>query len=307
MIRFLCKKFIILICSFLVVLTLTFFLMKALPGDPFQDERITPEVLKTLYAHYGLDKPIYIQYFKYIRDFITGDLGYSMIYSGRSVKQLICDGLPVSARLGAQALLLAILSGIFLGCWAALHRSRWQDSFAMGVSTIGFSVPNFVIATLLQYFIALKLHLLPLARWGDISHTILPTFALAALPTAFIARLMRSNLVEVLQQDYIRTAMAKGLSPFRIVVFHGIRNAILPVISYLGPVSAHILTGSFIVERVFAIPGMGEWMIHSIFNRDYPVIMGITVLYSAILLITIFLSDVICCLIDPRVSMREKK
>ena len=275
--------------------------MKAIPGDPFMDERITPEVLQSLHAYYGLDQPIWVQYLKYLKGFLTLDFGKSLIYTGRSVQQLISDGFPVSARLGLQALCLAIPTGILLGTWASMKRSKWQDNFAMVISTVGISVPNFVLATLLQYFIALKLHLLPVARWGTFAHTILPTIALAALPIAFIARLTRSNMVEVLSQDYIRTAMAKGLPMFRVAIVHGLRNALLPVISYLGPVTAQILTGSFVVERIFAIPGLGEWLIHSIYNRDYPVIMGVTIFYSSILLVSIFLADIAYSLLDPRI------
>jgi len=275
--------------------------MKAIPGDPFMDERITEEVLKALHSYYGLDQPLWTQYVKYLKGFITLDFGRSLVYTGRTVYQLISDGFPVSAQLGLQALCLAIPSGILLGTWAALKRSRWQDSTAMVISTLGISVPNFVLASLLQYFIALQLHLLPVARWGTFAHTILPTLALAALPTAFISRLTRSNMVEVLQQDYIRTAMAKGLPLFRIAIVHGLRNAILPVISYIGPITAQILTGSFVIERIFAIPGLGEWLIISINNRDYPVIMGITIFYSSLLLVSIFLADIAYSLLDPRI------
>ena len=275
--------------------------MKAIPGDPFMDERITEEVLKALHSYYGLDQPLWTQYVRYLKGFVTLDFGRSLVYTGRTVYQLISDGFPVSAQLGLQALCLAIPSGILLGTWAALKRSRWQDSTAMVISTLGISVPNFVLASLLQYFIALQLHLLPVARWGTFAHTILPTLALAALPTAFISRLTRSNMVEVLQQDYIRTAMAKGLPLFRIAIVHGLRNAILPVISYIGPITAQILTGSFVIERIFAIPGLGEWLIISINNRDYPVIMGITIFYSSLLLVSIFLADIAYSLLDPRI------
>lgn len=301
MIRYLCKKVIILFASLLCMITITFFLMKAIPGDPFMDEKIPEEVLKNLHVYYGLDQPIWVQYLKYVKGFFSFDLGQSLVYANRSVHQLIKDGFPVSAMLGLQALFLAIPLGIFLGTIAAIKRLHWQDNTAMIVSTIGISIPNFVLATILQYFIALKLHLLPVARWGTFAHTILPTISLAMLPTAFIARLVRSNMVEVLEQDYIRTAFAKGLGVFRIAFVHGLRNAVLPVISYLGPVTAQILTGSFVVERIFAVPGLGEWLIRSIYTRDYPVIMGITVFYSAILLISIFFADILYSILDPRI------
>ena len=298
---YLCKKALILILSLFCVLTGTFFLMKLIPGDPFLDERISEEALKALHAYYGLDQPIGIQYIKYLKGFFTFDFGLSLIYQGRPVSELIARSFPISALLGFQALVFAIPSGILLGTWAALGRSGWQDNLAMAISTLGISVPNFVFASLLQYFIGLKLHLLPVARWGSFEHTVLPTLALAALPTAFIARLTRSNMVEVLQQDFVRTALTKGLPLFTVAIRHGLRNALLPVISYLGPVSAQILTGSFVVERIFAIPGLGDWLIHSIHNRDYPVIMGITIFYSSLLMICTFLADTAYSLLDPRV------
>ncbi len=275
--------------------------MKCIPGDPFLDERINEEALRALHAYYGLDQSLWVQYIKYLKGFFAFDFGLSLIYQGRPVAELISRAFPVSALLGLQALIVAVPSGILLGTWAALKRSGWQDNLAMAISTLGISVPNFVFASLLQYFVGLKLHLLPVARWGGFEYTILPTLALAALPTAFIARLTRSNMVEVLQQDFVRTALAKGLPPFTVAIRHGLRNALLPVISYLGPVSAQILTGSFVVERIFAIPGLGDWLIHSIHNRDYPVIMGVTIFYSTLLMIGTFLADVTYSILDPRI------
>ncbi|MDE3045897.1 MAG: ABC transporter permease [Verrucomicrobiota bacterium] len=296
------KKFLLLLFSLWVVVTGTFFLMHAIPGDPFIGDRVIPEeVLQSLYACYGLDQPIPVQYFTYLKGLASGDFGVSIIYHGRPVTQFIAEGFPISALLGLQALLLAVPLGILLGTWAAMKRGLWQDHLAMLLSTLLVSVPNFVLASLLQYLLAVKFHLLPVARWGTFEHTILPTLALAALPTAFIARLTRSNMVEVLEQDYIRTALAKGLPLFRIAISHGLRNAILPVISYLGPVMTSILTGSFMVEKIFAIPGLGQWMIHSINGRDYPMIVGLTIFFSVFLMIAMFLVDVVYALLDPRI------
>lgn len=257
--------------------------------------------MKSLYSFYGLDQTLWTQYIKYLKGLLTGNLGYSIVYHGRSVNQFIAEGFPISALLGLQALCIALPSGVLLGAWAALKRSRWQDNSAMGLSTLLISVPNFVLSSLLQYVFAVKFHLLPVARWGGFEHTILPTIALAALPTAFIARLTRSNMVETLQQDYIRTAMAKGLPPLRIALRHGLRNAILPVISYLAPVSASILTGSFMVEKIFAIPGLGQWTIHSINGRDYPMIIGLTIFFSSFLIAMVFIADILYALLDPRI------
>lgn len=307
MFRYLIKKALILCISLWCVITGTFFLMHAIPGDPFIGDRVIPqEVLNALHTYFGLDQPLWIQYIKYLRGLLQGELGPSIVYQGRSVNQFIAEGLPISAQLGFQALCLAIPSGILLGTWAALKRGKWQDTTAMIISTIGVSVPNFVLSTLLQYLFSVKLHLLPVARWGSLEYTILPTIALAALPTAFIARLTRSNMVEVLQQDYIQTALAKGLPLFRISIRHGLRNALLPVITYLGPVTSHILTGSFMIEKIFAIPGLGAWMIHSINGRDYPMIMGLTVFFSSCLMISMFLVDIVYTLLDPRIRLRKE-
>jgi len=307
MISYLVKKFSILLVSLWCVVTGTFFLMHAVPGDPFIGDKMIPqEVLNSLYAFYGLDQPLWVQYLKYLKGIFSGELGPSIVYQGRSVNQFIAEGLPYSAYLGLQALFVAIPCGILLGTWAALKRSQWQDTTAMVISTLGVSVPNFVLSSLLQFIFSVKLHWLPVARWGSFEHTILPTIALAALPTAFIARLTRSNMVEVLQQDYIRTALAKGLPLFRISIRHGLRNALLPVITYLGPVTSQILTGSFMIEKVFAIPGLGQWMIHSINGRDYPMILGLTVFFSSFLMISMFLVDVVYSLLDPRIRLTKE-
>jgi oligopeptide transport system permease protein len=308
MLFYLSKKALILLVSLWCVVTGTFFLMHAIPGDPFIGEQNIPkEVLDSLYAYYGLDQSIWAQYLKYLKGLLSGNLGVSIIYQGRSVNQFIREGLPISAQLGLQALLVSIPCGILLGTWAAMKRGGWQDWTAMVISTLGVSVPNFVLSSLLQFFFCIQLHLLPVARWGSFEHTILPTLALSALPTAFIARLTRSNMVEVLAQDYIRTARAKGLPLFRISIRHGLRNALLPVISYLGPVSTQILTGSFMIERIFAIPGLGQWMIYSIGARDYPMIVGLTIFFSTCLMVSLFLVDILYSLLDPRIRVIQPK
>lgn len=308
MILYALKKSLILLASLWCVATGTFFLMHAIPGDPFiGDKAIPEEVMRALHAHYGLDQPLWLQYMKYLKGLMQGDLGISMVYHGQKVSQFIANAFPVSARLGLQALSLAIPFGIFLGTIASVRRTQWQDTTAMVISTIGVSVPNFVLASLLQFFFCIKWHLFPVARWDSFAHTVLPSLALSALPTAFIARLTRSTMVEVLQQDYIRTAIAKGLPLFRIAIFHGLRNALLPVITYLGPVISQILTGSFMIERIFAIPGLGQWMIISIHGRDYPMIVGLTIFYSTFLMLSMFFVDLIYSLLDPRIRIRSTR
>jgi oligopeptide transport system permease protein len=302
MINYLLKKGSVLIASLFVITTLTFFLMHAIPGDPFvQDKAIPEEILKAMHKHYGLDQPLIVQFGKYLQGVFTGELGPSFKYQGRTVNQIISEGFPVSFCLGIEALVLALFGGIFLGSIAALKHLRWQDQVAMVIAVIGISVPSFILATYLQYVFAMKLDLLPVARWGTFSQSILPAVSLAALPMAFIARLTRANMVEVLQQDYIQTAKSKGLNSLQILFKHVMRNALLPVVTYLGPLTAGVLTGSFAIEKIFGIPGLGQWFVMSITNRDYTVIMGTTIFYSAILLLSIFIVDILYCLIDPRI------
>jgi len=305
--NYILKKIFIFLASTFFIITLTFFLMKALPGDPFIQEREIPrEILTALHKHYGLDKPLYIQYLKYLKGFVQFDLGPSFIYQGRTVNQIIKEGFPVSFIIGVEALLLSIFLGLTCGSIAALKRNKWQDSMVMIIAILGISLPNFLLATLLQYVFAIKFHLLPVARWGSFAHSILPAIALTAMPTAFIARLTRSNMIEVLEQDYIKTAYAKGLNHYQVILKHGLRNGILPIISYLGPISTYVLTGSFVIEKIFGIPGLGQWLIHSISNRDYTVIMGLTIFFSMMLMTVVLITDILMVFIDPRIKIFSK-
>lgn len=308
LLKFFIKKIVILALSLFLVASLTFFLLKVIPGDPFAQEQAVPEeILKSMRAHYGLDKPWYVQYFKYIKGIVTWNLGPSFKYEGRTVNEIIKDGFPVSLTLGFEALSLSVLLGISFGSLAALFRSKWQDHTCMVLAVIGISVPNFILASFLQYIFAMKLSLLPVARWGSFSQSILPALSLSALPIAFIARLTRANMVEVLEQDYIMTARSKGLSTTRILFKHVLKNSLLTVITYLAPLCSAILTGSFVVEKIFGIPGLGGWFVTSITNRDYTVIMGLTMFYSVILMTCVFLVDLIYYFLDPRIKIASGK
>lgn len=305
--RYLIKKLLISLFTLLMILTFTFVIMKVIPGDPFMQEKVIPkEVLDAMMKHYGLTEPLWKQYLVYLKNMIQGDLGPSFKYPGRSVNDIIADGFPVSAILGLEALLIAISCGISLGTIAALYHKQWQDRSAMILSVLGISVPSFIMATLLQYVFAIELSWLPVARWGSFWHTVLPSLSLSLLPTAFIARLTRTSLIEVLKQDYIRTARAKGLSQKEVIWKHALPNSLFPVISYLGPLTASILTGTFVVERIFGIPGIGAWWVNSINNRDYTVIMGITVFYSVLLMIAVVSVDLIYAWLDPRVTLKRE-
>ncbi len=306
--QYLLKKLAYILASLFAIITITFFLMKAIPGDPFSTERgVPPEILKAMQDHYGLNDPWYDQYIRYVKSILTWDLGPSFKYKGRSVNAIINEGFPVSAILGTTALFIAIGFGVLLGTLAALHQHRWQDYVCMMTAVIGISVPSFILATLLQYVFALKIGWFPVARWGSWEHVVLPALALAALPTAFIARLTRSSMLEVLQLDFIKTAKAKGLSTHRVIIWHALRNALLPIISYLGQLIVNILVGSFIIEKIFGIPGLGQWFVTSVSNRDYTVIMGTTVFYSVILLIAMFLVDIAYAWVDPRIRTHSEE
>ncbi len=304
LIRFFGKKIGILFLSLFLVASLTFLLLKIIPGDPFAQEQAVPEeILKSMYKHYGLDKPWYEQYVNYLKEIITWNLGPSFKYEGRTVNEIIKEGFPVSLTLGAEALFLSLSVGISLGSIAALYRSRWQDHVCMVIAVLGISIPNFILASFLQYIFAMKLSILPVARWGSFAQSILPAVSLAALPTAFIARLTRANMVEVLEQDYILTAKAKGLSTTKTLFKHVLKNSMLTVITYLAPLCSAILTGSFVVEKIFGIPGLGGWFVTSITNRDYTVIMGVTMFYSTILMTSVFIVDLIYYFLDPRIKL----
>lgn len=301
------KRFWAMAATILVITTLTFVLMKVIPGSPFNEERGTNEaVQKNLEAYYHLDDPLIFQYIFYLKSILTFDFGPSIKKPSDSVNDMLERGFPVSFELGMTAIVIAVISGLVLGVIAALRRNGFLDYAAMSLAVLGISIPNFILATLLIQQFAVNLKLFPAATWTSPIHMVLPTAALAVGPMAIIARLTRSSMVEVLTQDYIRSAKAKGLSPFKIIVKHALRNALMPVITVLGTLVASILTGSFVIEKIFAIPGMGKYFVESINQRDYPVIMGTTVFYSVILIIMLFLVDLAYGLLDPRIKLHKK-
>ena len=289
-----------------VIITVTFALMHAIPGGPFTTEKkLPPQVKASIEAKYHLDDPVWKQYGDYLGGVITGDLGPSYKYEGRSVNDIISDAFPISAQLGLLSLMVAVVGGIAAGAISAMRPNGIVDYAVTVLSTIGISVPTFIIGAVLVYVVGFELGWFPVALWRGPSYMVLPVLTLAAQPMAFIARLTRSGLLDVYQQEYIRTARAKGLSSWTILTRHALGNAILPVITYLGPLAASLLTGSFIVETIFAIPGLGQYFVTSIYNRDYTVILGITIFYSAIVVFLNILVDMIYPLIDPRVTTEE--
>ncbi|WP_035300324.1 ABC transporter permease [Brevibacillus thermoruber] len=307
--RYLAKRVLMMLLTLWIIVTLTFSLMHAIPGDPFTSEsdQLPEQILANLRAKYHLDEPLPIQYLLYLKNLITLDLGPSIKSDTRGVNDMIADGFGASAMLGAQAVAIALVFGIVFGIVAALNRGRWLDYAAMALAVLGVAIPSFIMAPLLINFLAIKWPIFPVATWGTWKHTVLPSLALAFGPLAIITRYMRASMIEVMNQNYIRTAEAKGLPTLAIVVRHGIRNAILPVVTFLGPLIASLITGTFVVEKIFAIPGIGKYFVDGIFNRDYPVILGTTLFYSSILIVAIFLIDVAYTLIDPRIKLTGKE
>jgi len=277
--------------------------MHLVPGGPFQSDRNLPQnIIHNMEVKYGYDKPLLTQYRNYLVDILHGDLGYSVKQHGRSVNEMIGTYFPVSARLGLVAIAFAFVLGTIMGIGSALKNGKALDHGIMILATIGTSVPSFVIATVSMIIFGVQLKWLPTYGLDTPQKYILPAFALSFFPLSFIARLMRSSMLDVINQDYIKTARAKGLSESVVIIKHAARNALQPVITYLGTLTAGVLTGSFVIEKVFTIPGLGKSFVESIFNRDYPLIMGTTVFYAALLILIYFLVDVLYAVIDPRIK-----
>ena len=308
MLNYLGKRLINSIIVLWIVMTVTFLLMHAIPGGPFTAEKnLPPAVQANIEARYKLNDPLSTQYMDYVENILHGDLGPSFKYVGRSVNDIIGESFPVSFELGMEAIIISLVLGIPAGVLAAYRRNNWQDRTVNLLTTIGIAVPGFVLAALMGEIFAMKLGLLPAAMWIDWKSRILPAFALAAMPMAFITRLTRSSMLEVLGQDYIKTAKAKGLGTSYILFKHALPNALIPVVTYVGPMVASILTGSFVIETIFAIPGLGSYFVTSIYNRDYTVILGVTIFYSAIIILMNMLVDIIYPMLDPRIKLGEKE
>ena len=305
MLKYVIKRVILAIVTIWAVATLTFFLMNLVPGGPFLSEKaISPQATAALEAKYGLDKPMSQRYLTYMADALHGDFGDSLKQRGRTVTSIIARQFPVSARLGGISVLLALCLGIPLGCIAALKRGKFLDSLISVISTCGIAVPSFVVCTLLMYVLGVKLKLLPTMGITSWKNYIMPVIALAFYPTAYIMRLMRSSILDVLGQDYIRTAKAKGVIGFWIIFKHAIRNAILPVVTYVGPMLAYTVSGSFVVEKIFVIPGLGGAFISAISGRDYTLIMGTTIFLATLIIIMNVVVDLVYTLVDPRIKLK---
>jgi oligopeptide transport system permease protein len=308
MVRFILQKFAFMILSLFVLVTATFVLMNAVPGSPLQSEKATsPQVQENLEAYYGLDKPLIQQYGIYLNNLLHFDLGISMKKRFYSVNKIISDSFKYSLRLGIVSVITSVVAGCTLGIIAALRHRKFLDNLAMVLAVIGLAVPSMVLAPVLQYVLAVKLRWFRVAGLEGPLDYVMPTIALSLVSIAFIARLIRSTMIEVLHADFIRTAKAKGLAGHVIVWRHCLRNSMLPVVTYLGYLVAGVITGSVIIESIFAIPGMGKFFVQSVVDRDYPLIMGITVFYAVLLMVSRFLADIAYALVDPRMRMFATK
>lgn len=314
MLRYVLKRIGYSVLTLFVLIALTFFLMRLLPGDPFLGEKAVPDNIKeVLNAKYGLDKPVYEQFFIYIGNILHGDFGSSMAYRNREVNDIIGQAFPYSFDLGLRALIFALIAGVLLGVVASTHHGKAWDTTSILIAVIGVSVPSFIMGAVIQYGVALKLQqllhirVIPIMGWNSELSKLLPSFALGLSALATITRIMRTSMLDVISQDYIKTARAKGLSQTVIIWRHAIRNAILPVVTILGPLSASILTGAFVVEQIFNIPGLGKFFVMSVQASDYTMISGLTVFYGSILILCNMLVDIAYGFIDPRIKLAKGK
>lgn len=304
MTKYILKRIFYLFLTLFIIASLTFFLMKLLPGTPFSNQnRMSPDQLKIVKAQYGLDQSVGVQYVRYMAGLLHGNLGTSFQFNNEPVTSLIGQRLAPSMQIGAQAMIVGTIFGILLGAIAAIRKNTWVDTLATFVSILGLSIPSFVLAVLLQFYLAYKWRIFPVALWDNFQSSILPTLALAALPLGTVARFMRTEMVDVMSSDYIELAKSKGNSNWKVVTKHALRNSLIPVVTIIGPMAVSVMTGSMVVENIFSIPGIGEQFVKSITTNDYPTIMGLTIFYSFLLIIVYLIVDILYGLIDPRIRL----
>lgn len=312
MASYILKRLLAAIGTLLIIMAVTFFLMNAIPGNPFLSEKASPQAIELAYKKYGLDKPLIVQFKNYVMNYLRGDFGVSLkMQEGTEVTKIIFrqGKFDLSIKLGISALVLAVLIGIPLGCIAAYRRGSWLDGFLRVMTTVGVAVPTFVLATLLLAFFAVQLGWLPVKSntLPDFKSYVMPVISLSFYYTCYVAKLTRTSMLDAINQDYIRTARAKGVKTRTLVLKHALRNSLIPVITYLGPVTAGIITGSFVVESTFQIPGLGKYFVQSVMNRDYPIIMATTVILSALVIAMNLVVDLAYRLVDPRITLTVKE
>lgn len=301
--RYIVKRILLAIVSLFAIITLTFFLMNLMPGDPFMSEKATEENRAILIAKYGLDQPVYVQYGKYLSNLFRGDMGTSyVLQKGRAVREIILDSFQVSMGLGIRALIVAVIFGIILGCISGLCKDKLPDGIIRVFSSLGISMPGYVVASSLMLVMAVNLGVLPVT-YNKPGGAVMPIITLALYPTSYLTRLTRASILEVMNQDYLRTERAKGMSEFVVVFIHALKNSLIPVITYLGPLTASILTGGFVAESVFNVPGLGRYFVSSISSRDYTMIMGVTIFYSALIVMMNLVCDILYKVVDPRITL----
>ena len=301
--RYMLKRILLAVISIFAIITITYFLMNLMPGDPFMSEKASEENRAILIAKYGLDQPVYVQYGRYLENLFHGDMGTSyVLQKGRAVKDIIAESFKVSMGLGVRALILAVICGIILGCIAGLCKDKLPDAVIRVLSSVGISMPGYVIASALMMLLAVNLKILPV-NYNKPGGWIMPMITLAIYPTSYLTRLTRASILEVMNQDYLRIERAKGMSEFVVVFIHALKNSLIPVITYLGPLTASILTGGFVAESVFSVPGLGRYFVSSISSRDYTMIMGVTIFYSTLIVIMNLVCDILYKIVDPRIQL----
>lgn len=304
--KYIFKRLVISVVTIWALVTVSFFLLRSLPGNPFATTSLlSPEIQAKMMSYYGLDKPLFEQYITYMGNLLQGDMGSSIKYVNRDVTRIIAETFPISADLGLRALALGYPVGLLLGTISARRRGKAADYFCVIISVIGMSIPSFVLGSLLQWIFGVKLGLLPIAQWKSFAHTIMPTIAMSIGIIASVTRTMRASMLEVSTADYIKTAKAKGLSETKIVWRHQIRNAMVPIITGLGPAVATTLMGSFIIEQLFAIPGIGKHFVESVQSLDYTTVMGLTIFFGVFLVMANFIVDILYGLVDPRIRVAD--
>ena len=304
MLKYVLKRFGSMLITLFLIATITFFLMHAIPGQPFEITRETPEVVrKNLEQKYGLDKPVFEQYIIYMKNLLHGDFGVSMKYKGQTVMGKVTSGMPVSAFIGLMGVIIGCVVGVVLGCIAALNNRKFADYFVIVLAILGVSVPNFVFGSLIQRLFGVNLKWLPIQGWKGAKYAILPILAASFTNIAYYARMLRTSMLDVMRQDYILTARSKGLSESEIVRKHMFRNSLLPLVTALGPMLAGILTGNFVIEKIYNVPGIGQSMISAINNFDYTMIMGLTIIFSFISVVCYFVVDIVYGIVDPRIRV----
>jgi oligopeptide transport system permease protein len=307
MIRYVSKRFVYILITLFVIISVTFFISKLLPGTPFADEKLTPQTREILFAKYGLDQPLPVQYVRYMANVLQGDLGNSFYFQSRPVLQIILEQFPVSMFLGLQAVIFGLVTGLALGIVSALRHNTWWDTLAVVVAVAGVSVPSFVLGPLLQYWFAVRLEIFPVAFFESWWHSVLPSLALSAFVTSNVARFVRSEMLEVLGQDYVTLAKSKGISQITVVLRHVLRNALIPLVTVLAPLTAYLITGTVVIEIIFAIPGIGELFVSSIRVNDYSMILGTTIFFSIIFVVALLIQDILYGVIDPRIRVSGAK